>query len=54
VRRAVTRTVHGQSHAIPHVEFYECPDCRERVYDREAMRQIEAATAEEHIAHLVK
>jgi len=27
---------------VPNLEFYECAKCGERVYDREAMRKIEA------------
>jgi predicted RNA-binding Zn-ribbon protein involved in translation (DUF1610 family) len=27
---------------VPNLEFYECPDCGERIYDRDAMRKIEA------------
>jgi YgiT-type zinc finger domain-containing protein len=37
----VTGNYHGQSYIIPAVSFYECPDCGEKVYDREAMRKIE-------------
>lgn len=32
----------GQQYIVPSLEFYECPDCGEKVYDREAMRKIEA------------
>jgi len=32
----------GQPYTVPDLEFYECPDCGERIYDREAMRKIEA------------
>jgi YgiT-type zinc finger domain-containing protein len=42
VRRTWTGTVQGQTYTVPNLRFYECPACRERVYDREAMRQIEA------------
>lgn len=31
----------GQTYTVPALEFYECPDCGERVYDRDAMRRIE-------------
>lgn len=27
---------------VPKLEYYACPACGERVYDREAMRRIEA------------
>jgi YgiT-type zinc finger domain-containing protein len=32
----------GQSYVVPALEFYECPDCGEEIYDRDAMRKIEA------------
>ncbi len=32
----------GQSYTVQDLEFHECPDCGEKIYDREAMRQIEA------------
>ena len=31
----------GQAYTVPVLEFYECPDCGERMYDRQAMRKIE-------------
>jgi len=34
----------GRVYAVDRLEFYRCPDCGERVYDREAMRKIEAAS----------
>jgi YgiT-type zinc finger domain-containing protein len=42
VRRTWRGEFEGQCYAVPDLEFYECPDCGERVYDREAMRKIEA------------
>ena len=42
VRRDVTRNFKGKEYTVPNLEFYECPDCDERVFDREAMRQIES------------
>jgi YgiT-type zinc finger domain-containing protein len=44
VRRNLMGTFGGRSYAVPSLEFYECPDCGEKVYDREAMRKIEAAS----------
>ena len=41
VRKTVTGTREGKRYSIPAVEFYECPDCGEKVYDPAAMRQIE-------------
>jgi len=29
-------------YTVEELEFYECPDCGEKVYDRDAMRTIEA------------
>ena len=42
VRRNVTRQFDGQQYTVPNLAFHECPDCGERLYDREAMRKIEA------------
>ncbi len=42
VRRKWTGKFHGQTYTVPRLEFHECPICGEKVYDREAMRQIEA------------
>jgi len=44
VRRNLMGRFAGRSYAVPSLEFYECPDCGEKVYDREAMRKIEAAS----------
>jgi len=32
---------HGRSYSVRSLCFYECPDCGERVYDRDAIRRIE-------------
>ena len=32
----------GQKYTVENLEFHECPDCGEKVYDREAMQVIEA------------
>ena len=32
----------GQKHVVPDLEYRECEDCGEKIYDREAMRKIEA------------
>jgi YgiT-type zinc finger domain-containing protein len=34
----------GRRFTVPDLEFYECPDCGEKVYDAEAMRKIEACS----------
>jgi len=31
----------GKTYTVPSLSFYECPDCGERVYDRNAMHRIE-------------
>lgn len=31
-----------QVYVVPELEFYECAQCGERIYDRGAMRKIEA------------
>jgi YgiT-type zinc finger domain-containing protein len=41
VVRDVTRNYKEQTYTIPSVEFYDCPNCGEKVYDREAMLKIE-------------
>jgi YgiT-type zinc finger domain-containing protein len=41
VRKTVTGTRHGKRYSAPDVEFYECPECGERVYDPLAIKQIE-------------
>lgn len=41
VRKAVTGTRQGKRYSAPDVEFYECPDCGERIYEPSAIRQIE-------------
>jgi YgiT-type zinc finger domain-containing protein len=42
VCRDWTGKFRGQSYTVPELEFYECPDCGEKVYDQQAMRRIEA------------
>jgi YgiT-type zinc finger domain-containing protein len=44
VRRNLMGRFSERSYAVPSLEFYECPDCGEKVYDREAMRRIEATS----------
>ncbi len=31
----------GKKYSVPSLSFFECPDCGERVYDRDAMHRIE-------------
>ena len=42
VVRDVARNYAGQTYTVPDLSFYECPDCGERIYGRDAMRKIEA------------
>jgi YgiT-type zinc finger domain-containing protein len=42
VRRNVTRDFRGQTYVVPDLDFHECPECGEKLYDRYAMRKIEA------------
>ncbi len=42
VKRDWTGQWEGRTYTVPKLEFYECPACGEKVYDREAMRSLEA------------
>ena len=42
MRRKWAGVYKGQPYTVDSLEFYECPECQEKVYDREAMRKIEA------------
>jgi YgiT-type zinc finger domain-containing protein len=42
VRRNRTGTFKGKRYTVPNLQYYECPNCGEKVYDRDAMREIEA------------
>jgi YgiT-type zinc finger domain-containing protein len=42
VCRKWTGNYKGRAYAVEKLEFYECPNCHEQVYDPEAMRAIEA------------
>jgi len=53
VRRDWTDNFQGKSYTVPLLEFYECLDCGEKLYDRYAMRKIEEfspAFAKRHAA----
>ncbi len=43
IRRDWTATVGDRVLIVPDLEFYECPSCGERVYEPEAMQQIDAS-----------
>ncbi len=42
VRRNWKGMFEGEDYTVPNLSFHECPDCGEEIYDREAMRKIEA------------
>jgi YgiT-type zinc finger domain-containing protein len=42
VQRDWTRDFQGKKYRIEALELHECPVCGEQVFDREAMRSIEA------------
>lgn len=42
VRRNWRDTYKGKPYVVPNLEFEECPECGERLFDRDAMRKIEA------------
>ena len=42
VRRKWIGTYKGKSCTVPNLQYYECAECGERIYDRDAMREIEA------------
>jgi len=42
VRRKWEGEYNGQTYTVENLELYECPDCGESLYDREAMRTIQA------------
>ncbi|HUT32474.1 MAG TPA: YgiT-type zinc finger protein [Planctomycetota bacterium] len=42
VRKNLQREGHGKPYVVPRLAFWECPACGERLFDREAMRMIEA------------
>ena len=41
IRKNLTSSFAGQTYTVPLLEFYECPHCGEKVYDRDAMGRIE-------------
>ena len=42
IRRNWTGNFKGKTYKVPNLQYYECPNCGEKVYDRDAMREIEA------------
>jgi YgiT-type zinc finger domain-containing protein len=54
VKRDLRRVFDGHTYVVPDLEYHECPDCGERVYDRDAMRKIEAHSPAYAKAHTHK
>lgn len=44
VRRDWSGRHDGIPYVVPDLEYYECPECGEKVYDRDAMRRIETCS----------
>ena len=44
VCRNLVEVFQGQRYSVQNLEFHECPDCGEKIYDSEAMRRIEAVS----------
>jgi YgiT-type zinc finger domain-containing protein len=40
-RKDLSRKYQDQIYLVPEVEYYECPNCGEKVFDTEAMRKIQ-------------
>ncbi|MEX0804536.1 MAG: YgiT-type zinc finger protein, partial [Candidatus Binatia bacterium] len=41
VRRNWAGCFKGKKYTVPHLRYYECQDCGEKVYDRDTMRDFE-------------
>ena len=54
VCRDWTDKYRGKTYTVPALEFYKCPDCGEELYDRDAMRKIEAHSPAYAKAHAGK
>jgi YgiT-type zinc finger domain-containing protein len=44
VRRDFEGEFDGGRYKVQALDFYECPACKEQVFDREAMRRIESVS----------
>lgn len=42
VKKNWTGSFRGLYYTVPDLEYYECENCGEKVYDRETMRKIES------------
>lgn len=45
VRRDFSDEFQGQKYTVPDLDFCECANCGERIYDPQAMRRIEASSS---------
>jgi YgiT-type zinc finger domain-containing protein len=44
VRRDLAGEFEGRVYTVPDLEFFECPACGEKVFDKAAMRKIEGCS----------
>ncbi|HEY9159616.1 MAG TPA: hypothetical protein VIS94_00825 [Desulfomonilia bacterium] len=44
VRKDLQGNVGDVKYSVQALEYYECPDCKEKIYDINAMRRIEAVS----------
>jgi YgiT-type zinc finger domain-containing protein len=51
VVKDIVRKYKGQTYTVPGVEFYECSNCGEKVYDKAAIRKIEEHSPAYHHEH---
>jgi YgiT-type zinc finger domain-containing protein len=51
VVKDIIRKYKGKTYTVPAVEFYECSNCGEKVYDRAAIQKIEAYSPAYHRKH---
>ncbi len=42
VRHDLIGKIMNHSYRVPNLNFYECSNCKEKIYDRQAMKKIEA------------
>jgi len=51
IRRNWAGIFKGKKYTVPNLRYYECPECGEKVYDRDAMRDIEVHSPAFERAH---
>jgi YgiT-type zinc finger domain-containing protein len=54
VRRRWNGQFEGKGYTVPNVEFYECPRCDEKIFDRDAMQRIETHSPAFHRSRRMK